>query len=602
MIRLCLILLFAGQLSAAQWYVRTDGSDSNSGSADTSAGAKLTLDSALSIGSLAPGDTINVGPGTFTGTADTDVAGTAGNPITILGSGTNLTTFTAKLTVDQSHYTIRNATFTRGGITVSGTTSNVIIDGVDIFESVNAIIFANTTSNCRAINSRLRFAGANSLFNVGGSGHLIATNYIYDGISSSGNEQTTSATSVLIGTGTKVFTVGAGLTTYFTSQYVEAESAANTANYMRGWVVSYSGTTLTLDVTTTGGSGTFSDWLIRPFAGANHADIWQYFSTGTDWFTRDIVWEQNIIKNGSSQICNGESHLIPDNFKNHIFRNNLIFNNRLYWNSSASNFFVLNNTIYNAQSATGFINPAPRSTEFQGTMYVTNNAFVRIGGTESSGPYSGADGADYNLITDLDDSAKTGYPKVSGQEASGINGGYTPSQIFADADSENFAPINSGPLPGAGVNLHAFGVTDDLYGTARPSSGPMTLGAITAGAGLMVPNAPSGLAASAASTSLINLTWTDNATDETSQQIERRVGLGGTWTPAGTIAANLESNSHDSLAQGTLYYFRVRACNDDGCSAWSNEASATTDSPLANRTSGPAQSVGTPMFPGVLFP
>ncbi len=69
----------------------------------------------------------------------------------------------------------------------------------------------------------------------------------------------TSTTSLAIGAGNKVFTTQAG-EQYTTGIFMTAVSAGNTANYMGGQVVSYSGTTLTINVTLTGGSGTYTDW------------------------------------------------------------------------------------------------------------------------------------------------------------------------------------------------------------------------------------------------------------------------------------------------------------------------------------------------------
>lgn len=72
----------------------------------------------------------------------------------------------------------------------------------------------------------------------------------------------TSVTSLTIGTGSKVFTTQSGKS-FQTGQYIMAVSSANpTVNYMFGDVTSYSGTTLTLDSTIVGGSGTKTDWII----------------------------------------------------------------------------------------------------------------------------------------------------------------------------------------------------------------------------------------------------------------------------------------------------------------------------------------------------
>jgi hypothetical protein len=68
-----------------------------------------------------------------------------------------------------------------------------------------------------------------------------------------------STTSFAVGTGSKAFTTQAGLA-YQVGNYVRAASAAGGANFMEGAVTAYSGTTLTINVTKTGGSGTHTDW------------------------------------------------------------------------------------------------------------------------------------------------------------------------------------------------------------------------------------------------------------------------------------------------------------------------------------------------------
>lgn len=72
----------------------------------------------------------------------------------------------------------------------------------------------------------------------------------------------TSATSFAIGTGSKAFTTQAGVA-FVVGDFVRIASRANGANYMAGSVTAYSGTTLTVNVTETGGSGTFTDWNIN---------------------------------------------------------------------------------------------------------------------------------------------------------------------------------------------------------------------------------------------------------------------------------------------------------------------------------------------------
>lgn len=73
----------------------------------------------------------------------------------------------------------------------------------------------------------------------------------------------TSASSVTIGTGNKVFTTQAGK--YFTVgiPVIVTHDAAPTTNYMTGIVTAYSGTSLTVNVTTISGGGTQAAWTIR---------------------------------------------------------------------------------------------------------------------------------------------------------------------------------------------------------------------------------------------------------------------------------------------------------------------------------------------------
>ncbi len=93
-----------------------------------------------------------------------------------------------------------------------------------------------------------------------------------------------------------------------------------------------------------------------------------------------------------------------------------------------------------------------------------------------------------------------------------------------------------------------------------------------------VPAAPVNLAASAASSSQINLTWTDNSSNETGFKIERKTGSGGTYSQIATVVGGVSSYNDSGLAESTNYYYRVRATNGSGDSAYSNEANATTPS------------------------
>lgn len=69
-----------------------------------------------------------------------------------------------------------------------------------------------------------------------------------------------STTSVAVGTGSKSFTTQASKN--FSNGALLLVSRSGGAQYMYGQVTSYSGTSLTIDVTTSSGSGTYTDWII----------------------------------------------------------------------------------------------------------------------------------------------------------------------------------------------------------------------------------------------------------------------------------------------------------------------------------------------------
>ncbi len=86
--------------------------------------------------------------------------------------------------------------------------------------------------------------------------------------------------------------------------------------------------------------------------------------------------------------------------------------------------------------------------------------------------------------------------------------------------------------------------------------------------------APTGLTASAVSATQINLTWTDNATNETGYKVERSTD-GITFTEiASSLPANTTTYADNSVTSGTLYFYRVRAFNGSINSPYSNIASA----------------------------
>jgi carboxypeptidase T len=91
------------------------------------------------------------------------------------------------------------------------------------------------------------------------------------------------------------------------------------------------------------------------------------------------------------------------------------------------------------------------------------------------------------------------------------------------------------------------------------------------------PIAPSDLTAEAVSSSQINLTWTDNSSDETGFKIARCSGAGcSNFVQITTVGADAISFSDTGLTASTSYTYQIRAYNAAGDSGYSNPASATT--------------------------
>ncbi|NIJ53734.1 fibronectin type III domain-containing protein [Dyadobacter arcticus] len=91
----------------------------------------------------------------------------------------------------------------------------------------------------------------------------------------------------------------------------------------------------------------------------------------------------------------------------------------------------------------------------------------------------------------------------------------------------------------------------------------------------VVPAAPEQLTASAISVSQINLTWLDKSANETGFQLERSIN-GTAFTKIADIAASVVTYQNTGLSPATQYFYRIRAVNAVGVSAYSNVASAKT--------------------------
>lgn len=89
------------------------------------------------------------------------------------------------------------------------------------------------------------------------------------------------------------------------------------------------------------------------------------------------------------------------------------------------------------------------------------------------------------------------------------------------------------------------------------------------------PSAPTGLIAAASSASEIGLSWTDTSNNETSFVLERSLDSQN-WLEIASLPPDTATYADTELAAATLYYYRVKAVNGAGDSAYSAPASAVT--------------------------
>jgi len=117
--------------------------------------------------------------------------------------------------------------------------------------------------------------------------------------------------------------------------------------------------------------------------------------------------------------------------------------------------------------------------------------------------------------------------------------------------------------------------------------------------------APTGLVAVAVATNRIDLTWSDNSTNETGFVIERSMTNGAGFAVITTTAANATNVADIGLSVGRTYYYRIFATNAITASVTTPQVSATTPkiqasvtlSGLSQAYNGTARSVGVATVP-----
>lgn len=92
----------------------------------------------------------------------------------------------------------------------------------------------------------------------------------------------------------------------------------------------------------------------------------------------------------------------------------------------------------------------------------------------------------------------------------------------------------------------------------------------------VVPKAPSGLVASATFPGTVHLSWTDESDNERRFKLERKDTPTGEYKEISSLPSNWKTSVDEGTTGGVEYWYRLRATNDSGDSAYSEPASVKT--------------------------
>lgn len=461
------------------FYVRTDGNDSNDGLTDSSGGAWLTIQNALDT--VSSGDTVTIGDGVFNEDLLTVTSGTEGNPITLRAQNSRQATINsidishAYLTLDGLTWAGVSRTF-KGCIELKTGGDNFIATDC-LFEDTPIQTFAINwddsdvddclISNCEVDGNHYkaiildgdrnivedcifdnRGQGAD-VFNIFGEDNIIRRNTFRNW------RNDPQASGVLI--------VGK------LYQWADISGTPDFSNVGAG------AGPYTLNDTFTATGTTPTDWGDAELISGTHSDLFQTFSGRAK--SRNIIIERNVTMDCEGvQIGNLQEDTETDTYGDWTFRNNIfvgcntvsIYLPGMVWYGN-----VFHQCGQNSGSVLLFRTSATKGHGHDGT--VQNNIFSECGSSsddvrygwydvsESDGAITGLAG-DYNLVVGtgagtVKDSSWTDYG-----EGNGINGS---DPLFTNAATGDFTLQVGSPAIGAGTILP--GLTFDGLTRSSPT-------------------------------------------------------------------------------------------------------------------------------------
>jgi hypothetical protein len=212
---------------------------------------------------------------------------------------------------------------------------------------------------------------------------------------------------------------------------------------------------------------------------------------------------------------------------------------------------------------------ANRLHDFQGTLTLSNSAGPDF--TISAAPASRTIAMGGSITYAVTTAAQNGFTGSvafsAGSLPSGASASFNPTSV-SGSGSSTLTVTTTSSTPSGSYTLTSTGTSGSL---SHSASVVLTVSATA-------PQPPSNLAATAASSSAINLTWTASATAGVTYDVFRSTTSGFTPSGSNQIARGATSTSFadSGLTCNTTYFYLVEAANAGGTSTASNQASATT--------------------------
>ncbi|MDY6855314.1 MAG: CFI-box-CTERM domain-containing protein [Thermodesulfobacteriota bacterium] len=150
-----------------------------------------------------------------------------------------------------------------------------------------------------------------------------------------------------------------------------------------------------------------------------------------------------------------------------------------------------------------------------------------------------------------------------------IEVGNGPWGVAVTNDKEFIYVVNNKENTVSKIRISDYSTTFFTVGIA-----PVGLGGFLGG---RPPEAPSDLEVTEKSYKRIDLSWTDNSSDEFGFKIERKEGSNEEYTQIAVLDENVTTYSDTDLSYYRTYYYRITSYNDAADSGYTSEASATTD-------------------------